>query len=386
MVPQAVALSSLGTNVSRAVGPALGGLVIAAAGPPWVFLANALSVVGVALVVGRWRGEARSSKYPPEHLAQAIRAGIRYARSSRELRTVIIRSICFFICASALWSFLPLVAKQQLGAGATGFGLLITFIGAGAILGGLLMSRLRATIGANRLSIGATFVVALSIVMLALAKSLPVAFACCFAAGVGWITMVSSLMSSTQLNAAGWVKARSLGIFISIFQGSMAIGATVWGMLASYAGIQVALVTAAALLAGGTLAGLIWQLKIDPGLDLTPSNHWPSPITDSSIPGDSGPVLITIEYQINPATAEDFLRQLAAMREIRLRDGAMRWGHWRDTSNPNRVVETFVVPSWLEHLRQHDRVTNADRVLQDRLKAFHVGESEPLVRHWIALY
>ena len=181
------------------------------------------------------------------------------------------------------------------------------------------------------------------------------------------------------------MKARAFGIFLMVFNASMALGAFLWGTVATLLGLQESMLLASGLLALGLVASLRYRLVFDPDQDFSPSRHWPDPATEIQPAADDGPVLVTIEYEVSPANDELFVKRLGRLRALRLRDGAMRWRYRRDVSRRNLVIETFIVDSWLEHMRQHDRVTKADRLLQEEVNALHSGKSPPRVRHWIAL-
>ena len=357
---QAVALNSLGVNIARAIGPALGGVIIAASGSAAVFAANALSVVG------------------------AMRAGLRYAMRAPELQVVLIRSVGFFVFASGLWALLPIIARRDLGLGPAGYGGLLTFMGLGAIGGAILMPKLRGRMGANAITLAASTLLAAAMAALSLVSGFWTASAALFVAGLAWIAMMASLNGGAQATSPGWVKARALAIYLLVFQGSMAGGSALWGALASRIEVPSTLLVAAALLALAGLA-LAWRFPLDKAsmLDLAPSAHWPAPLVDGDVEHDSGPVLVTVEYRIDPAQVPAFFAEMQKMRRIRRRDGAIHWGIYEDTANPGTVIESFTVESWLEHLRQHDRVTNADRVQQEALRAFQTGDAPPVVRHFV---
>lgn len=382
---QAVALNSLGVNIARAIGPALGGVIIAAAGTGAVFALNAVSVLGVIAVIARWRRDTPQRHLPAEHFVGAMRAGVRYALRSPELKTVLVRSVGFFLFASALWALLPIVARRDLGLGPAGYGGLLTFMGLGAIAGAMLMPRLRGRLGANRTTVAASLLLAASMVGLSESHSFVAAAASLAAGGFAWIAMMASLNGGAQASSPGWVKARALAIYLLVFQGSMTVGSTLWGSVASAVGVPATLLLAAALLAGATLL-LAWLRPLDgmAKLDLAPSLHWPAPVVDYEIEHDRGPVLVTIEYRVDPARVPAFFDAMQGMRRIRRRDGAIHWGLYEDVAAPGLVIETFTVESWLEHLRQHDRVTNADRVQQDALRTFQQDEAPPVVRHMVA--
>ncbi len=382
---RAVSLGGVSNNIARIAGPAAGGLVIAAAGAEWVFLANGISILGIIAVIRRWEHAGEPQRLPPEHLLGAIRAGFRYVHSSGGLHSLMVRCIVFFIGASALWSLLPLVARHQLGLGPAGYGLLLTFIGGGAITAALIHHRVRRHFSPNGLTRGASLLLAGALALAAWSSTASTALGAMFAAGFAWNLMTSSFQSAALLDAAPWVKARAFGIFLMVFNASMALGAFLWGTVATFLGIPESMLLASGLLALGLLASLHYPLVIDPDQDLSPSRHWPDPAVEIEPAANDGPVLVTIEYEVAPANDELFVARLGRLRALRLRDGAMRWRYWRDLSSRNLVIETFIVDSWLEHMRQHDRVTNADRKIQDEVIALHSGKSPPRVRHWIAL-
>ncbi|HVJ01689.1 MAG TPA: MFS transporter, partial [Sphingomonas sp.] len=380
-LPQAVALNSLGVNIARAIGPALGGLLVALSGPAAVFALNAVSVSGVVLVLWRWRRSPSASALPPEHFGAALGTGLRYAAESPALQRVLVRSIAFFLFASALWALLPIVARRELGLDAGGYGLLLAALGCGAVAGALLLPRLRSRIALNRLTIAAAFVFAGASATLGAARSFPVALGVLFLAGAAWIAMMAALNGAAQFAVPAWVKARALAIYLLVFQGSMTAGAALWGWVAATWSVPVALGTAAASLVAALLLAVRYPLE-DARPDLAPSRHWPDPAPVAE--PDRGPVLVTIEYRVDPERVADFVRALAPLRRIRRRDGARQWGIHEDSERPGALIEAFTVPSWLEHLRQHERVTRADREVQQALHAFHLDPEPPRVRHWIA--
>ena len=381
---QAVALNSLGVNIARAIGPALGGVIIAASGPAAVFAVNALSVVGVIIVLFRWRRAVPDRHLPAEHMIGAMRAGLRYAMRAPELQVVLVRSAGFFLFASALWALLPIIARRDLGLGPAGYGGLLTFMGLGAISGAILMPKLRGRMGTNMITLAASILLAAAMAALSFVSGFWTASAALFVGGLAWIAIMASLNGGAQTTSPGWVKARALAIYLLVFQGSMAGGSALWGSVASRIGVPSTLLAAAALLAIAALI-LAWRYPLDRAsmLDLAPSAHWPAPFVDRQIEHDSGPVLVTVEYRIDPAKVPSFFAEMQTMRRIRRRDGAIHWGIYEDTSAPGTVIESFTVESWLEHLRQHDRVTNADRVQQEALRAYQAGDEPPVVRHFV---
>jgi MFS family permease len=383
-VQQAVSFNSLGVNIARAIGPALGGLIVAVSGPAAVFAVNALSVLGVIVVLVRWKRTVPERHLPAEHIIGAMQAGLRYAIRAPDLQVVLIRSVGFFLFASALWALLPVVARRELALGPAGYGGLLAFMGLGAIGGALAMKWLRAWMAGNTITLFASILLAMAMAVLSQATNFATAAAALLLAGLAWISMMATLNGAAQIRSPGWVKARALALYLLVFQGSMAIGATFWGAVASRIGVPFTLLTAAAVLSAAS-AILARRYPLAPAQpeDLMPSGHWPTPIVDGEIDQDSGPVLVTIEYQVDPAKVPAFFDVMSEMRRIRRRDGAIHWGLYEDISSPGTVIETFTVESWLEHLRQHERVTNADRVQQDAISAFQITDQAPRVRHFV---
>jgi MFS family permease/quinol monooxygenase YgiN len=380
-LPDAIALNSLGVNISRAIGPALGGIIVAAAGTAAVFALNALSVLAVLWVLLNWKRPQTASTLPPEHFFGALKAGYRYTRHSPAMRLVLVRAVGFFLFASALWAMLPLIARHGLGLDAAGYGALLGCMGAGAVTGALLLKRLRKVIPANTISVGATLLFALSTLALATATNVWLAGSVMFAAGLAWIGMLTSLNVAAQMASPGWVKARALAVYLLVFQGAMTGGSVLWGSLAASTSVPTALVAAAIGQAAALILALRWRLPQDTASDLAPSNHWAEPVVAVRPADDRGPVLVEIEYRVEPARLADFVSALRGFRASRQRDGAIRWDVWEDVAEPGRVVESFVVESWVEHQRQHARVTHADQLDQDLLLAFHAGDRPPVVRH-----
>ena len=379
-LPDAIALNSLGVNISRAIGPALGGVIVALAGTPAVFALNALSVVAVLVVLLTWKRPETVYTLPAEHFFGALKAGYRYTRHSPAMHVVLVRA-SFFLFGSALWAMLPLIARRGLGLDAAGYGALLGCIGASAVLGAILLKRLRRTVAANTISVGATLLFAFSMLALALTTNAWIAGAVMFLAGLAWIGMLTSLNVAAQMASPGWVKARALAIYILVFQGAMAGGSILWGSIAASTSVPTALVLSAAGQAVALILTFRWRLPPDLAPDLSPSNHWAEPVVSVQPKDDRGPVLIEIEYQVEPARLPEFVAALRDFRSSRQRDGAVRWDVWEDVAEPGRIVESFVVESWVEHQRQHVRVTHADELDQRRLHDFHVGDGPPVVRH-----
>jgi quinol monooxygenase YgiN len=380
-----VALGGIAVNVARAIGPALGGFVVASGGPAAAFLLNAASFLGVLLVLERWRRPERAARLPPERVFGAVRTGARYVRHSTALHAVLVRSAVFVLPASAIWALLPLLARRRLGLDATGYGLVLGGLGVGAIAGAFTLPTLRARVALERQLAAATLLFAGASAGLASARRLDVACAFTFAGGFAWLTTMSSLTVAAQESVPAWVRARALAVSLLVIQGSLAFGALAWGVVATHATMATALRLAAATLVASLATTRLrrFRLHADTTLDLSPSGHWAEPIVHDAVELDDGPVLVTVEYRADPARADAFLVVMEELERTRRRDGAIRWGVFQDTADPRRWLETFVVESWAEHLRQHERVTMSDRVLHERVYEL-IEDGETRVSHFVA--
>lgn len=380
----AVGLNSLGINIARAIGPALGGLILAALGAGFAYGADVASDVVVIGALIWWRRTPDTDDALSERFGGAFRAGLRYARASRELHVVLLRAAIFFACASAVWALLPLVARNLLGGGSGFYGVLLGAVGAGAILGAVALPRLRLSLNADTLLLLSALVTAA--VMAALSFGLPqwVAVAILLLLGMAWIVALTTLNGVAQAILPNWVRGRALAVYLTVFNGAMTVGSLGWGAVAEAAGIRSTLLIGAAAL---FVAGLIMhRVKLPVGeADLAPSNHWPEPLVATPVENDRGPVLILIEYRVPNSEREAFLRTIRALSAERRRDGAYGWGITEDAADPEKLVEWFTVSSWAEHLRQHRRVSKADADLQNDVARFHVGSEAPIVRHFIHL-
>ena len=383
-LPAAITLSGVGINIARALGPALGGLVVAASGPWAVFFLNAASFIAIMVVIYRWQPAPRRSKLPPEDIIGAMRTGTRYLRHSPELQTVLVRSGIFVVCASALWALLAQQARRGLGLRSFGYGLLLGCIGLGAIIGAWLLPKVRERLSMNQLVAAATVVFAIATTSLAYVHSFGVLAVALAGGGVAWIAVLSSLNVSAQTVTPSWVRARVMAVYLLVFMGGLAAGSAVWGFVAARVGVSTALLFAALGMLIGLVATWRYRLVSNENLSLTPSMHWPEPVVLIDTEPTEGPAITVIEYRIDPNTADGFLQAMKEMRRIRQRDGAIRWNLLRDAADPQRYIESFVTESWAEHLRQHERVTAEDREAEQRAQAFHLGPQPPRITHLIA--
>lgn len=383
-LPSAIALNSMGINVSRAVGPALAGFLIVAIGLSSPFALNALSFGGILAALIWWKSpSAAATPLPREHVGGAIRAGLRYAMNSSAVRATLVRAAAFFVFASAYWALLPLIARETLQGGPTLYGVLLASVGAGAVLGALVLPQIRARLKTNGTVVLGTIGTAAALATFAVAPN-PIAAAGASAlAGLSWIAVLSSLHVSAQTALPNWVRARGLSIFLTVFFGSMAAGSVMWGQVASQLTIPVALLIAA----GGILAliPVTWPAKLGQGegQDLTPSSHWPEPVPAEGVAPSGGPVMIQIAYEVDDPNQGAFRKAIAALARARRRSGAYRWSLMQDAETPGHFVETWFEPSWTDHLRHHGRVTEEDRKLQDQVRSLVRDGTEPRVSHFL---
>jgi hypothetical protein len=347
--------------------------------PFWI---DAVSNIGVIAAFVWWRSRpSRSGNLPAEHFMSAIALGFRYAQNNRNLRATLIRAASFFLFASAYWALLPNVARYQVAGGPELYGAMLGGIGVGAVAGAFSLPTLKAKLGTDHLVQFGQVVTAIALVLLGVAREPVIALAACVIAGIGWIAVLANLNVSAQVALPEWVRGRGLAMFVTVFFGTMTIGSVLWGELARIGGISAVHFIAAA----GTLLVIPithhWKLQTTAGIDLSPSMHWPAPVTSAPVEGDAGPVLVTIEYRVAPENGDAFLEAVYDLGRERKRDGACAWGIFRDTADDKRYIETFFVGSWLEHLRQHTRVTKADQLIQDRVRKLLQGE--PVATHAI---
>ncbi|MEL6218282.1 MAG: MFS transporter [Pseudomonadota bacterium] len=382
-LPSAIALNSMGINVSRAIGPALAGFLIVAAGLAAPFLVNALSVIGIIAALVWWRPEAAPrSDLPPETVRGAIVAGLRYALNSPAMQATLVRAAAFFVFASAFWAMLPLIARETLAGGPTLYGLLLAAVGLGAVGGALLLPRIKAKLGADGTVAAGSAGTALVMLLLAIVPNQPVAIAASALAGLSWIAVLSSLNVSAQTALPDWVRARGLSVFLTVFFGSMSLGSLAWGQVASLWGLPVALIAAAFGIVALIPLTRFAHLQLGASQDLSPSMHWPEPVLADHTPPD-GPVMVQIAYDVEGHAQAEFLALMNELAASRRRGGGYRWSLMRDAADRQSFTETWWEASWTDHQRQHRRVSREDQALQTNILALQASGAPPVVRHFI---
>ncbi len=379
---QAISLGAVNMNLARAVGPAIGGIVLAATSAGTVFLINAATFLAVIGVIAWWKGSRTSQTVPREHVGTAIRAGGRYVAASPALRVILFRAALFIFFASSIWALLPLIANADLHLGSGGYGLLLACVGIGAVGGAGLLPRLHARLTPGALLTASSVALAMVALVLGYVHVTAVVALVLVVGGLGWVLALSVLNSLYQLTLPGWVKARGMSFYLIVFQGGNAVGSAVMGVTAERIGLSPTMLVAAAALALGPLAGLHYHFRSIPTEELMPAGDWPQPLlVGDEAPG--GPVMVTVDYRPREGLTDDLLAALEKARFSRRRTGAIDWRVWIDAADPRRIVEQFVVASWTEHLRQHERVTVRDQGRLDAVRAMTDPDHPATVTHWL---
>jgi MFS family permease len=387
-LPDAISLNSAGFNLARALGPAMGGLAVAlfaraTTGAASVFLLNSLSFVGVILVLYRWqRNPLFKSALPAERIRGSVRAGIRYLRYAPMLQAAFMRTLIFTVFVSAVWALLAVVARNDLHQGAMGYGILNGSMGFGAVIGATNLPRVRRVLPADAIIAWATGVFVATLAVLALVKVPLIIIPMLIAAGFAWTSAMSTLNLAVQVSVPAWVQARALGAYQMIFAGGMALGGVIWGYIAEHVSTSKSLMCASV----GLAVTLPWSLRfhvlrgVQP--DFSPHQYaLPAPKLATEREDSDGPVRVSIEYHIDPRNYAAFTKAIHQLRDVRLRDGAIRWGVYQDATDPGHLNETFVTESWLEYLRQRERFTASDLATRQRVFSFHLGGEPPRISH-----
>ena len=381
-VPGAVVLNSMGFNIARSLGPAIGGAIVAAAGAAAAFAVNAASYISLLVVLARWRRPPRTEALPSESLGIAMAAGLRYVAMSPQIRTVLLRSAVFGFGAISILALLPLVAKHLVSGGPLTYGLLLGAFGVGAVSSALTAARLRDRLSTESIVRWAGCTLALAAVVVAVSTFLALTMFALLLAGAGWVLSLSTFNVSVQLSAPRWVVARALSLYQMAAFGGMAAGSWLWGEAAADIGLTLALLISAAVVLAGVVLGRWARLSQAGELNLDPlrASLWNAPTTAVPVDARTGPVVITIEYIIDEADIEEFLGRMNERRRMRRRDGARNWRLLRDLSDPRLWIERYETPTWLDYIRLNNRGTQDDAAVPERLRQLHRGAEGPRVR------
>ncbi len=376
-LPAALALNGVSMNASRISGPLIAGLLIASVGSAWVFVLNAVLSLGAAFVILRWQRTHKPHPLGRERLGSAMRIGLQYVSQSAHLKGVMLRISIFFFTSTGLVALLPLVARNLHGGDAAIFTALLASMGAGAIVATIFLPRLRLEFSRDSLVLRSTALQSIAMVVVAFSPTLWLTVPAMLLAGATWITSANTLSVSAQMGLPDWVRARGMSMFQMSITGASALGAAVWGQVATVGSVPLSLTIAA--IAGAMAMALANHRMPDHGAggDLTPSDEFKLP--QSQEPPAQGHIMVTVEYLIDPARATEFRALLQESRRTRLSHGALSWELLHDINEPGRFVEMIEDGSWTDHLRRFDRLTAADAALRDRKLAFHLGESPPRI-------
>jgi MFS family permease len=380
----AVTLGSVAFNVARVAGPVLGGLVLALAGPASVFFVNALSFTGVIIALLHWKYRQPEQSLPAERFFGAIRTGVGYVRNVPQVKTVLLRMAIFSFFGGSLWTFLPLIARVRLSLSPSGFGLLMCFFGIGGLAGAALLPKAGQMLRLRPLANYATLLFAASIAILSFSKLFWLTSLALVIGGIAWLVLISTYNTAILSIVPSWVRGRVMSVFMLVFFGPFAIGSALWGFLGSWLGITATLATTSVFTGFGLLATLRMPFSESHGIDLTPSEHWPQFTGEVEPALHEGPILIVAEYTIDPDHIEEFLKSVWALRTIRRRDGAFRWNLFKQTGDPHRFIESFLVESWAEYMRQQERFTASDGGVVDTVRSCQKDGEPVIIRHFVA--
>ncbi|MBX9908709.1 MAG: MFS transporter [Beijerinckiaceae bacterium] len=382
-VPAAVTLNSVAFNIARSVGPAIGGAIVAASGAFAAFAINAVSYVALLAVLWRWTPPKVERLLPRETLWIAMSAGLRYVAMSPNIRSVILRAFAFGFGGIVVLALLPLVARDLVKGGPLVFGVLLGAFGAGAVAGAFLSARLRRMLTTEAL-VRLTFAAfAVAVAVMAVSTSLWLTMPALCVTGGCWVMTLSTFNATVQLSAPRWVVGRALALYQMGAFGGMALGSWVWGRAILQIGTEQTLLVAAFTLLAGAALGLRYALPPLEALNLDPLSRWREPKVAVDIEPRSGPVIVTIEYVIAEEDVVAFLSAMAERRRIRRRDGARHWALLRDLTNAELWIERYDSPTWVEYVRQNQRVTQADAEIGERVRALHKGPVPPVVHRMI---
>lgn len=383
-IESAVALVAAGFNLMRGVGSAVGGLLVGVVGAGNVFLLNAATMVGILIVITRLERPKVERTAPPENVVGAMKAGIRYLKHSVPLRAVLVRTAFFAFFSSCMWGLLPLISREDYHLGATEYGLVISVFGLGNVVGAALVPRLRQSLSQDAVAAMGTLFVGSCMAMLAFIHTFPLACIAMFGGGIGWITACSALNASMLSGSPSWVRARVLSIYLLVFQGCIAGGALFWGFFAKYSSMSAAMEAGAAGLALSLAATYLFPLKDAEQCDMSTSGPLELPELPLQPHPEHGPVVISIEFCIDLERSQEFNGAIAALEIKRRRDGAFQWHLFSDLARPGHYIEMFQVETWGEYLRQRERITIADKLIEDRVYSMHLGPTPPKVSHLIS--
>ena len=383
-LPFAITLNGVSNNIARAIGPAIGGAIIAYYSSGLVFVLNGISFLGTWAVVYFWKRETTATSGPAENFMGALRAGMRYVQYSPAIYGLLVRTFAFSFGSSAMWGLVSVVVARKLHLSSGHYGVMLSWLGAGAVTGAFLMGRAGSKLNFNqRVLLGVLTFVGTNLA-LALISQIYVLYAVMFISGIAWLMVMTSFSTTVQLSVPKWVQARVISVYMLVFQAGLSVGSLAWGELADHLTLQISLLAAAGWMLLSALLAVPFPMRAAENLNLDPADHWPDPVIHEAIDPDNGPVVVMIEYHVEPADWPAFHLAAEQLKRLRLRDGALRAGMFSDVANPTVIIEFFYVATWGEHQRQHHRFTREDQIIEEQVRGFHTGPGEPRVTHFLA--
>jgi MFS family permease len=383
VLPAAVTLNSVGFNITRSVGPAIGGAIVAAFGAAAAFAVNAASYFALIYALSRWKQEETASKLPRETLGRALSAGFGYVAMSPKLLNVLFRSALFGLSASAILALLPLVARDLVSGGPLTYGFMLGAFGVGAVGGAVLNARLRELFSSEMIVRIAFTGFAVSAVVSALSTATWLTCLVLLIPGACWVLALSLFNTTVQLSTPRWVVGRALSFYQTAAFGGIAVGSWLWGALAEEHGVSTALMLASlAMVFGAAIGWKLWLPSLET-LNLDPINTFREPSLRLDLQPRSGPIVLLIDYTIREENVAEFLTLMSERRRIRIRDGARQWGLLRDLENPDVWTETYHTATWADYVRHNQRRTQADAEIWARIRALHAGPEGPRVHRMI---
>lgn len=379
-LPAAIALGTINYNVARSIGPAIGGVIVLIAGAQAAFAINAVFYLPLLMAFLLWRRPHVPSRLPPESINRAIVSGARFVFHSATIRKILSRAFLFGLVGATGSALAPLIAKDLLGGDASIFGILLGASGAGAVAGAFLVGWFHAKFGVERATRLMMLVAGAAFVGVGFSRSLSLTCIFMFVGGASNILTIALFNIAVQMGAPRWVTARALSLFSASLTGGIAIGAALWGQLAGAWSVETAMVASG--------VGLLLMPLLMIASPLPKDDQAASEIADIQSDLDvalnlsmrSGPVVIAIEYRIEPDKARDFYDAMRQLQRVRLRNGSFNWSLSRDIGDPSIWTERFQFPTWGDYLRTRDRYTQADLKAQADVDAFMIADTVKVIR------
>ncbi|MBR0796637.1 MFS transporter [Bradyrhizobium jicamae] len=382
-LPAAVALNGISYNIARSFGPAIGGIVVAAAGAVAAFAANAVLYLPLMIVLFLWNRVSEPSRLPRERLNRAIVSGVRYITNSPSIRVVLTRTMVTGIIGGSVSALMPLVARDLLHGGAQTYGIMLGAFGMGAVIGALNISEVRRRMSGEAAVRACALAMGCAIGAVAISNEPVITAAALVVAGAVWMLAVALFNIGVQLSAPRWVAGRSLAAFQASIAGGIAIGSWIWGRITDVAGVETALLISGALMLISPLLGLWLRMPPVGARNEDATEALADPEVRLQLKGRSGPLVVEIEYRVAQDNARAFHNVMLEVQLSRQRNGAYGWSIARDIADPELWTERYHCPTWLDFLRQRNRATQIERELHQKAADFHIGAEPVRVRRML---